>query len=446
MRHMEELIIEVDELEEETLPINRIIHGDALEVLRKLPSNSVDCVITSPPYYSQRCYPGTERVWDGDPECEHEWRGQVCLKCGAWQGQLGLESSPELYVEHLIQIFAEVKRVLQPHGNCFVIIDDTYAGGSGWNSGGGLKYKVNEWERKWVKNTTSPCPTSKIRHIPRKSLCLVPELFAIRMVYDLGFILRSKIVWAKRVFDYAAGQAYGCAMPSSVQDRLNDVWEYVYHFTKEPHYWFDLDAVRIPLREGTLERAKGAFISRTSDRYGFTRERQEMYYKAVQHGYARGANPGDVVFINPESSRESHYAQFPTRLVQFLIKIGCPHQVCKKCGKPRHRVWVKHRVKDKPNITPYREALMEAGTKGHWGLDNTDMLVYEYKGWSDCGCNAGWRAGLVLDPFFGSGTTGLVALQMGRDFIGIELSEEYCKMAANRLLPYVRQQRLDDLY
>jgi len=89
---------------------------------------------------------------------------------------------------------------------------------------------------------------------------------------------------------------------------------------------------------------------------------------------------------------------------------------------------------------------MEAGTKGHWGLDNTDMLVYEYKGWSDCGCNAGWRAGLVLDPFFGSGTTGLVALQMGRDFIGIELSEEYCKMAANRLLPYVRQQRLDDLY
>ncbi len=184
-----------------------------------------------------------------------EWL--ICKKCGAHYGQLGLEPDPFMFVDHLIEIFREVKRVLKPHGNVFVVIDDTYAGGGGWNSGGGLSYKENEWERKWVKNTTSPCPTSKIKHIPRKSLCLVPERFAIKMVDELGFILRQKLIWVKKVLIYKDKETIGNAMPESVKDRNTHTFEFVYHFVKEPKYYYD--QLRLPYKDetiGRMERAK----------------------------------------------------------------------------------------------------------------------------------------------------------------------------------------------
>jgi len=228
------MIIEEKDLRPNTLPINRIIHGNALSVLKKLPSNSVDCVITSPPYWAKRDYgKETYTVWSGDPNCDHEWiesespptklgiqghddpkykpanigkpkPGMFCKKCGAWYGQLGLEHTPEMFVDHLIEIFREVKRVLKPHGNVFVVIDDTYC--SNW--GGGRK--ATWWSSKLpeeeglstVKVGAFPPNTMRKAGIPVKSLCLVPELFAIRMVYELGFILRNKIIWAKRIHIY----------------------------------------------------------------------------------------------------------------------------------------------------------------------------------------------------------------------------------------------------
>ena len=241
---------------------NRIIQGNALDILKKIPSDSIDCVITSPPYYSKRDYGDeTNAVWGGDPNCEHEWvetppprprsvndiknheskqatvRGSAfdaktglwCSKCGAWYGQLGMEPTPFMFVDHLIEIFREVKRVLKPHGNVFVVIDDTYSGSQGWKGGGGLKYKEGEWEREWVKGVTVPePPTAKFKGAPRKSLCLVPELFAIRMVYDLGFILRQKLIWAKKVLIYKEMETVGNAMPESVKDRNTHTHELVY--------------------------------------------------------------------------------------------------------------------------------------------------------------------------------------------------------------------------
>jgi len=105
--------------------------GNALEELKKVPDESVDCVITSPPYYLLRDYgEKSVAVWGGDAECEHRWEGSFCVKCGAWKGQLGHEPSPEMFVSHLADVFDEVYRVFKKTGNCFIIIGDTYAGGS----------------------------------------------------------------------------------------------------------------------------------------------------------------------------------------------------------------------------------------------------------------------------------------------------------------------------
>jgi len=378
-----DVIIEEESLKSCSWPVNKIVHGNALTTLKKLPDESVDCVITSPPYFGKRDY-GEETIV--------EW------KDGEYQ--LGLEPTPEMFVEHLIEIFKEVKRVLKSHGNVFVVMDDTYAGGGGWNSGGGLSYKDNEWERKYVKNASSKCPTTYIKHIPKKSLCLVPELFAIRMVYDLGFILRQKLVWAKKVLIYKDKETVGNAMPESVKDRNTHTFEFVYHFVKSPKY----------------------------------------YYNQLRLPYPLGANAPDVIQLNIEPFPEAHFAVFPERLVEFLIKVGCPEQVCRKCGKPRERIvengeFVRtggKRVKDSVGIS---EQQKKFGTGYH--------LKYTI-GWTDCGCSAGWRSGVILDPFLGSGTTALVALKMARQFVGIELNREYCEMAMRRIKPLLSQLTLLD--
>jgi len=274
--------------------LGRLYCGDALEVLKKLPSECVDVVITSPPYWAKRDYgEATCKVWGGDPNCDHEWvfdtvelnlqsrnenfqrswrekaSGEVvrafCKKCGAWYGQLGMEPTPQMFVDHLVEIFREVKRVLKPTGSLFVVIDDTWS-----QRGKGIgtidpKYPSG----RNTANTVLPA-RSKSFDVPQKSLCLVPELFAIKMVYEEGWILREKIIWCKKVHFYKDRRTYGNAMPESVKDRFSHTWEYIFHFTKSPRYYFNLDAVRVPLKAETIERAKYGWnldVKSKSDKY-----------------------------------------------------------------------------------------------------------------------------------------------------------------------------------
>ena len=140
------------------LQLNKIHCGDNREVMKTLPSDSVDLVVTSPPYWGLRDYDGDSQVWGGDPECEHDWTGAshsikygggtntdigqhksdkthfsvksvFCSKCGAWEGQLGLEPHPQMFVEHLVEIFREVKRILKTSGSFWLNLGDTYHGG-----------------------------------------------------------------------------------------------------------------------------------------------------------------------------------------------------------------------------------------------------------------------------------------------------------------------------
>jgi len=462
------LIIEANEVKRRELPVNKIIHGNVLEVLKKLPDESVDCVITSPPYWGKRDY-GEETctIWGGNPNCEHEWeleekeldispsdksklcngrganpklkelKGAVksgfCKKCGAWYGQLGLEPTPEMFIDHLIEIFREVKRVLKPHGNVFINIDDTYSGHMNWT-------------KKW-QNKNTWCPDEPIKRyapVPQKSLCLVPELFAIRMVYDLGFILRNKIIWAKKVHIYKDRTTIGNAMPESVKDRLCHTHEVVYHFVKKPKYYYDLDAVRIPHKESSKERVKypvNAFGGNPNQLMAkLTKGKKGDSEITKVELNPLGANPGDVIQINTEPFPEAHFAVFPTKLVEFLIKVGCPEQVCKKCGKPREKIVEKGEIISTGGSD--RGKWAKSDDKNVQGKKMIARAIYTI-GWTDCGCGAGFEPGIVLDPFGGSGTTALVALQMARRFILIELNREYCEMALRRIKPYLTQQRLN---
>lgn len=261
-------------------PFVDIYFGHALPILKSLPDELAQMCMTSPPYWGLRNYAsGADIVW-GDNHCDHQWleethehqirtglgleelgkqyRGgghkakeagqpttvtqSFCLKCGAWRGQLGLEPTPELYVEHLMIIFREVKRVLRKDGSFYLNIADTYAGlGCGAHdyrdetSTGILRKR----QRDIYQN--KPVPQLNLG-IPAKCMVCIPERVLFAMLDD-GWILRNKLIWHKPN-----------SMPSSVKDRFTQTWEYLYFFVKSRKYYFNLDAVRIPHKVQSLER------------------------------------------------------------------------------------------------------------------------------------------------------------------------------------------------
>ena len=236
------------------MSVHKIICGDIIPALKALPDEGVDMLMTSVPYWGLRDYgEDTATIWGGDKDCEHDFSkeikithhkkgetnlgkegwykeedaisnngGQFCSKCGAWRGQLGLEPTPELYIEHLRMVFAEVKRVLKKTGTCWVNIGDTY------NSNSGFSRATNGWEREGRGGGSAD--KNEYADLPAKCMCLIPERFLIMMVFDLGYILRNKNVWKK-----------DNPMPSSVKNRFNNVWEPVYFFTKnnKPVYFYN---------------------------------------------------------------------------------------------------------------------------------------------------------------------------------------------------------------
>jgi DNA modification methylase len=241
-----------------SLEINKIYNMSCLDGMKLLDDNSIDCIVTSPPYWGLRDYgKQTETVWDGDVGCEHEWDDFVragntwgvpnsnsvpntgsqldkraylkptkqskCSKCGAWKGQIGLEPDFNLYVKHLCDIFDEVKRILKKSGTCWVVMGDSY-GGSGNSSG-------HTVETKNLGYTTSEMGASKGNQKSTKGYekCLlqIPSRFAIEMC-NRGWILRNEIIWYKP----------NC-MPCSVKDRFTVDFEKVFFFVKNKKYCFE---------------------------------------------------------------------------------------------------------------------------------------------------------------------------------------------------------------
>jgi len=439
------------------LPINQILNGDALQHLKELPDQSIDMCMTSPPYWSLRDYGNeTETIWDGDENCEHDFEIEIiknpmdrggkgqhdkggmvgkmgdktqtkvrqgfCKKYGAWKGQLGLEPTFDLYIKHLCDIFDEVKRVLKKTGTLWVNLGDTYSSG---NRG---EQRPDPMNKKGRTDTYIP-PNRLNCGVPDKCLTLIPFRFAIEMV-NRGWILRNTIIWHKR----------NC-MPSSVKDRFTVDFEYLFFFSKNKKYYFEQQFE--PLAEVSLK-------DRRKDKGRFEYNGKRKGVKGIQNAMcgisSKGRNKRCVWTINPKPFKDAHFAVYPHELCETPIRAGCPKYVCVKCGNPK--------VLEIERDGMSSAKLMKGKDKSHFQLEQgkkenirapreafeRKIIKKGYK--PTCSCNAEFESGIVLDPFFGSGTTGLVALKQGKRFVGIELNPKYIRIAKKRLKPFLEQAKL----
>lgn len=266
------------------MDLNKIYCGDSLEVLKTFPDNFIDCVITSPPYYALRDY--------------------------GIDGQLGLEKTFHEYLNKLIEIFSEVKRVLKPTGTIWVNLGDSYSGAGSWN----------EWKEEW-SSKTKQCKTpqaniqySKLRDksIIAKSLMNIPSRFAIKMTDELNLIQRNEIIWYKR----------NC-MPSSVKDRFTVDFEKIYFFVKSKKYYFEqiLEPYLGPLNRWAGNDLKADGTSNWDKGTG-----QSSYRNRNMRSNENGRNKRCVWDITTKPYTEAHFATFPEDLVKPMIQAGCPKE------------------------------------------------------------------------------------------------------------------------
>ena len=515
--------------------INKIILGHALTELSKLPSELVNCCITSPPYWGLRDYGIEQVIWDGNKDCDHNFsietkagdirfrgknsivgsernpkvwegdgKGQFCLKCGCWRGSLGLEPTFELYIKHLCDIFDEVKRVLRKDGTCWVNIGDSYGGFQGKNAG-------------WPDSKTRAKVPQQLK--PKryaKSLLDIPYRFSIEMT-NRGWIKRNTIIWWKP----------NC-MPSSADDRFTVDFEYLFFFTrnnktlfwtnektlecvdKKPlgtkgvegidwewrkigenyenyntkisredaekynslkarkyrnkewkkvslwtgrDYWFEQQFEKyapdtLPRMDRGMNVNKWTFGAdgqtphnlsqpRLNKKRGYKTKQPEKEIQSPQyHGkdisYGKqGRNKRCVWEISTKSFKEAHFATFPETLIEPIIKAGCPEFVCENCGKARVKIYEIERYATRPgNKSKYEGMNIDAASDN---MRKRVMNNRDFIGHTDCGCNAGFEGGIILDPFMGAGTTALVALKQSKRFIGIEIKQEYIDLAYKRI-------------
>lgn len=336
-----------------------ILQGDALSVLKTLDNESVSCCVTSPPYYNLRDY-GVD-------------------------GQIGLEASPEEYIQKLVEIFREVKRVLKNDGTLWVNIADSYAGsGKGRVKGGVAKRETfGKIQSANIGTINGSLQKTQCNSCKPKDLIGIPWMLAFALRAD-GWYLRQDIIWAKPN-----------PMPESVKDRCTKSHEYIFMLSKSPRYYFDGEAIAEPVANSTrarmlqdVENQQGSYtpskangrMKAVAPRYGGKKytETPDKFNRTKSgnlYDYRPKRNKRDVWTVTTKPYKGAHFATFPPDLIEPCILAGCP------------------------------------------------------------------QGGAVLDPFAGSGTTGMVAKKNGRDFVLIELNEEYIKLCADRTNTMKKQEK-----
>jgi len=389
------------------LEINKVYNYDCIEGLRLMEDESVDCCVTSPPYWGLRDY-GTAEWVGGNPDCPHKRETKksdktitgyknfddmmgvgdsiyksVCPLCGAVRvdRQIGLEETPEQYVEKLVMIFREVKRVMKKEGTLWLNLGDSYWGG-GWRGS-----CISEYSGDIQKNhkgthcgDTMPNAKGNYKDIKNKDLVGIPWMVAFALRAD-GWYLRQDIIWSKPN-----------PMPESVTDRCTKSHEYIFLLSKSQHYYFNAESIAEPVAEPVSESTTNRLeqnieLQNGSDRvpgktngnmkavvprYGGKKytENPDIFNRTKSgnaYDYRPMRNKRDVWVVTTKPFKESHFATFPEELITPCILAGCP------------------------------------------------------------------KEGVVLDPFMGAGTTALVALRNRRNYIGFELNPEYCELIERRL-------------
>lgn len=429
----------------------RVLRGDAIDVLAAHPAESVQTCITSPPYWGLRDYGVAPRVWGGDPGCRHRWgegeRGRrsdllpseksssqsrlgrdgrqgvagleggcFCRCCGAWRGCLGLEPEPDLYVEHLVSVLRGVRRVLREDGTLWLVIGDSFAASR--------SYQVRDRKR---GEPGGPLPVRVPETLKPKDLVGIPWRVAFALQAD-GWWLRSDIVWAKPN-----------AMPESVTDRPTRAHEIVFLLAKSRRYFYDAEAVREP-DQG--RRSGNGYKRPERLSYGGGEAARGQDFEWVG---GAGRNRRSVWTVPTQCFRGAHFATFPEALVEPCLLAGSSPTACRSCGAPWCRIIDARRLLDgekeiKGSWTGADRLdsgrALEATGVGHWRVEVRRQTV----GW-EASCehdDPGGRC-TVLDPFAGAATAGIVAARQGRDFLGIELSDAYARMARRRLREDARE-------
>lgn len=341
-----------------------------------------------------RKYPDEANIiWDGDKNCEHNWidfnrkgiSGEFCSKCNAWYGQLGLEPTLELYIKHLLQITKELKRVLKPTGIMFWNQGDSYIGSL---QGYGVKDK----------------------RLPAKCMAMQNFRLVLKMIEEQGWILRNIIIWYKPNH-----------LPESVKDRFTRSYEPIFMLTKSKKYYFNLNEVREPLKSFTENRKQD--MKRLNSFNIRVREAKKGHFgklgvRASEEEMKKYDNKGRLIKWSSPNSEIVRFMREKGSGGQFDYGgINSPDSAFKNkyysgeySGKNPGDMW---------NIPtqPFPEA--------HFATFPEELVRRCIK----AGCPPG---GTVLDPFVGSGTVLKVAIEERVNAIGIEIVEDYCKMAIKR--------------
>ena len=355
-----------------------IYQGDALAVLRSMDTASVHCIVTSPPYWGLRHY--------------------------GVAGEYGAEPTIAEYVETLTNVFREARRVLRSDGNLWLNLGDSYIGsGKGiTNLNGSGKWKRNRGRH--INSTMGTNGSVSTTELKRKDLAGIPWRVAFALQDD-GWYLRRDIIWWKTN-----------PTPEAVKDRPTASHEYIFLMSPSPFYYYDGDAIAEPTADApTASRGQNGTGDWTPQRWpgigpkhGDARGRVQEDYELMKTHPTR--NKRDVWIVPTKGYRSKHIAVFPEDLIAPCILAGTSeYGVCRECESPWRR------------LTPQEERMLEPDYTG--------------AGWlPTCDCAGGLvKPAVVLDPFCGSGTTGVVALRHGRDFFGIELNPEYISESANRI-------------
>ncbi|RJP48744.1 MAG: site-specific DNA-methyltransferase [Anaerolineaceae bacterium] len=355
----------------------------------------VQTCVTSPPYWGLRDYGNNPTVWGGDTECDHEWGPQEtgfknstkgnagsttasdpnhtlgsrfdsshtwCQKCGAWLGCFGLEPTPQLYVEHSVEIFRFVRDLLADDGTLWLNLGDTYAAAR--------SYQVPDNKYKDVGNTLGHTVPPGLK---QKDLVGIPWMVAFALRAD-GWYLRCDIVWEKAQ-----------CMPESVKDRPTKSHEYIFLLSKTERYYYDAAAIMEPASLDTHAR--------------YARGRSDS------HKYADGGPGGQTI----------------ARSLDHMVKAGVNPKAAMNAKGSKQNASFSNAVRDVVEMRNKR-SVWKVATQPYSG---SHFATFPEKLIEPC-ILAGSRAGdIVLDPFFGSGTAGQVAEQLGRQWIGCEIQRAY---------------------
>jgi DNA modification methylase len=375
-------------------------HGDARQVSEFIPANTVDLLITSPPYFALRSYTDAGEHYDG---------------------QMGSEATPREFVDNLIAATADWIKVLKPTGSIWVNLGDKYAHGGRNNNGstGGLTNAA----RHQVEALRTRGRPFELDGIPAKSLLGLPWRYANRVVDELGLILRECIIWQKPN-----------GLPESVTDRCRVSHEYLFHFTRQGRYFAAMDEIR----EASQERPGLTWDERKAAghpmRYG--EQASATTGTAGFSTHSLGKLPGSVwsipsePLVVPDHLGVDHFAAFPSELPRRIILAFSPTAYCTACDEPRRVVVEKERVDNGSKAT-----YVQLANGGHGHIAGHAETAATITGYA-CACptnDAPTRPAVVLDPFIGTGTTAAVAKALGRNAIGVDLSRDYLRLAEWRV-------------